>query len=269
MILHKTKRDAAALARLKVYEGVPTPYNRKKRMVIPDALKYVTPGRTPAVVVGEIGLGLLFMHIIMTRRELFAKTLSHIQFLYERTIKGYGLAMILHKTKHDAAALARLKVYEGVPTPYNRKKRMVIHDALKYVTPGRTVIPRMFHSSTYMRSAKKGSTLLLTTTQKLSAPPLLRLRNYLIPAAVFGEIGLGLLFMHIIMTRRELFAKSVKYANETFWCLNRFELLFFYYRMILHKTKHDAAALARLKVYEGVLTPYNRKKRMVIPDALK
>ncbi|GJW73734.1 60S ribosomal protein L13a-4-like protein [Tanacetum coccineum] len=35
----ETKRDAAALARLKVYEGVPTPYNRKKRMVIPDALK--------------------------------------------------------------------------------------------------------------------------------------------------------------------------------------------------------------------------------------
>ncbi|GJX30159.1 hypothetical protein Tco_0238238 [Tanacetum coccineum] len=67
----------------------------------------------------------------------------------------------------------------------------------------------MFHSSTYMRSTKKGSTLLLTTTQKLSAPPLLRLRNYLIPAAVFGEIGLGLLFMHIIMTRRELFAKCV------------------------------------------------------------
>lgn len=41
MIPHKTKRGAAALARLKVYEGVPTPYNRKKRMVIPDALKLV------------------------------------------------------------------------------------------------------------------------------------------------------------------------------------------------------------------------------------
>ncbi|KVI11133.1 Ribosomal protein L13 [Cynara cardunculus var. scolymus] len=32
-------RSPAALARLKVYEGVPTPYNRKKRMVIPDVLK--------------------------------------------------------------------------------------------------------------------------------------------------------------------------------------------------------------------------------------
>jgi hypothetical protein len=41
MIPHKTKRGEAALARLKTYEGVPPPYDRTKRMVIPDALKYV------------------------------------------------------------------------------------------------------------------------------------------------------------------------------------------------------------------------------------
>lgn len=39
MIPHKSKRGAAALARLKVYEGVPPPYDKTKRMVIPDALK--------------------------------------------------------------------------------------------------------------------------------------------------------------------------------------------------------------------------------------
>ncbi|GFQ04412.1 60S ribosomal protein l13a-2 [Phtheirospermum japonicum] len=38
MIPHKTKRGEAALARLKVYEGVPPPYDKIKRMVIPDAL---------------------------------------------------------------------------------------------------------------------------------------------------------------------------------------------------------------------------------------
>nr|GEY42700.1 retrotransposon protein, putative, Ty1-copia subclass [Tanacetum cinerariifolium] len=38
MFPHKTKRGATALARLKVY-GVPTPYNRKNRMVILDVLK--------------------------------------------------------------------------------------------------------------------------------------------------------------------------------------------------------------------------------------
>ncbi|GFP89864.1 60S ribosomal protein l13a-2 [Phtheirospermum japonicum] len=38
MIPHKTKRVEATLARLKVYEGVPPPYDKIKRMVIPDAL---------------------------------------------------------------------------------------------------------------------------------------------------------------------------------------------------------------------------------------
>ncbi|XP_035540748.1 60S ribosomal protein L13a-4-like [Juglans regia] len=41
MIPHKTKRGAAALARLKAYEGIPRPYDKTKRMVIPDALKLV------------------------------------------------------------------------------------------------------------------------------------------------------------------------------------------------------------------------------------
>uniref|UniRef100_A0A453BQA2 60S ribosomal protein L13a n=1 Tax=Aegilops tauschii subsp. strangulata TaxID=200361 RepID=A0A453BQA2_AEGTS len=39
MIPHKTPRGEAALARLKAFEGVPPPYDRTKRMVIPDALK--------------------------------------------------------------------------------------------------------------------------------------------------------------------------------------------------------------------------------------
>ena len=39
MVPHKTKRGAAALDRLKIYEGVPPPYDKIKRMVIPDALK--------------------------------------------------------------------------------------------------------------------------------------------------------------------------------------------------------------------------------------
>ncbi|KAK7820981.1 60s ribosomal protein l13a-3 [Quercus suber] len=39
MIPHKTKRGAAALARFKAYEGIPPPYDKIKRMVIPDALK--------------------------------------------------------------------------------------------------------------------------------------------------------------------------------------------------------------------------------------
>lgn len=39
MIPHKTKRGAAALARLTAYEGVPPPFDKIQRKVVPDALK--------------------------------------------------------------------------------------------------------------------------------------------------------------------------------------------------------------------------------------
>ena len=41
MTPHKTAKGAAALARLKVFEGIPHPYDQKKRFVVPEALKVV------------------------------------------------------------------------------------------------------------------------------------------------------------------------------------------------------------------------------------
>lgn len=54
MVSHKTPRGQAAMERLKVFEGVPPPYDRQKRVVVPQALrvlrlqqgrKYCTVGR--------------------------------------------------------------------------------------------------------------------------------------------------------------------------------------------------------------------------------
>jgi len=39
MLPHKTARGQAALDRLKVFEGVPPPYDKKKRQVVPSALR--------------------------------------------------------------------------------------------------------------------------------------------------------------------------------------------------------------------------------------
>jgi len=39
MLPHKSPRGAAALGRLRCFEGVPYPYDHKKRMVVPQALK--------------------------------------------------------------------------------------------------------------------------------------------------------------------------------------------------------------------------------------
>ena len=41
MVPHKTARGAAAMGRLKIFEGVPAPYDTSKRQVIPDALRCV------------------------------------------------------------------------------------------------------------------------------------------------------------------------------------------------------------------------------------
>ena len=47
MLAHKTARGTAALERVKLFEGVPHPYDRMKRMVVPNALRvtHLRPGR--------------------------------------------------------------------------------------------------------------------------------------------------------------------------------------------------------------------------------
>lgn len=56
MIPHKTARGAAALERLKVFEGIPAPYDHKKRVVVPQALRVLRlkPGRKYCTV-GRLG----------------------------------------------------------------------------------------------------------------------------------------------------------------------------------------------------------------------
>lgn len=47
MLPHKTERGKQALRKLKTYEGIPPPYDRRKRVVVPGALRVVClkPGR--------------------------------------------------------------------------------------------------------------------------------------------------------------------------------------------------------------------------------
>lgn len=39
MLPHKTKRGKESLERLKVFEGIPAPYDKVKRVVVPSALR--------------------------------------------------------------------------------------------------------------------------------------------------------------------------------------------------------------------------------------
>merc|ERR1712029_774886 len=56
MIPHKTARGNAAMERLKTFEGVPPPYDQKKRVVVPQALRVLRlkPGRKYCTV-GRLG----------------------------------------------------------------------------------------------------------------------------------------------------------------------------------------------------------------------
>lgn len=56
MIPHKTARGNAAMERLKTFEGIPPPYDKKKRVVVPQALRVLRlkPGRKYCTV-GRLG----------------------------------------------------------------------------------------------------------------------------------------------------------------------------------------------------------------------
>ncbi|KAL0926069.1 hypothetical protein M5K25_004453 [Dendrobium thyrsiflorum] len=122
-----------------------------KRHIVVDARHHML-GRLASIIAKELLNG---QHIVVVRCEeicmsggLVRQKMKFLRFLRKRmntkpshgpihfrapakilwrTIRG----MIPHKTKRGAAALARLKAYEGVPPPYDKKKRMVIPDALK------------------------------------------------------------------------------------------------------------------------------------------
>ncbi|KAL2932929.1 60S ribosomal protein L13a-4 [Bienertia sinuspersici] len=122
-----------------------------KKEVVIDARHHML-GRLASIVAKELLCG---QHVVAVRCEeialsggLVRQKMKYLRFLrkrmntkpshgpihfrapskiFWRTVRG----MIPHKTKRGAAALARLKVYEGVPPPYDKTKRVVVPDALK------------------------------------------------------------------------------------------------------------------------------------------
>jgi len=69
MMAHKTARGAEALNRLKVFEGIPPPYDKKKRMVVPMALQAtrLRPGRDFCNL-GELSTQLGWTHAELIKR---------------------------------------------------------------------------------------------------------------------------------------------------------------------------------------------------------
>nr|P93099.1 RecName: Full=Large ribosomal subunit protein uL13; AltName: Full=60S ribosomal protein L13a [Cyanophora paradoxa]CAA71090.1 ribosomal protein L13a [Cyanophora paradoxa] len=88
MIPHKTPRGAAALERLKAFEGVPPPYDKMKRMVIPQALRVLRlkPGRKFCVL-GRLATEVGWRHSdLVTRLEEKRKTKSAAFYARKKTL---------------------------------------------------------------------------------------------------------------------------------------------------------------------------------------
>jgi large subunit ribosomal protein L13Ae len=130
-----------------------------EKVVIVDGRSHVL-GRLAATIAKELLLG---QNVVIVRCEevnisgsLFRNQLKFTEFLNKRTntnpargpihhrapgrivarcIRG----MIPHKTARGQAAMGRLKTFEGMPHPYDKMKKQVIPDALKYLRlrPGR------------------------------------------------------------------------------------------------------------------------------------
>ncbi|XP_011024678.1 PREDICTED: 60S ribosomal protein L13a-4-like [Populus euphratica] len=103
MIPHKTKKGEAALARLRAYEGIPPPYDKKKRMVIPDALKVLRLQKGHKYcLLGKLSSEVGWNHYD-TIRELEEKRKERSQVRYERKKQ-------LNKLRAKAEATAEEKL---------------------------------------------------------------------------------------------------------------------------------------------------------------
>ncbi|XP_010923627.1 large ribosomal subunit protein uL13y [Elaeis guineensis] len=101
MIPHKTKRGAAALARLKAYEGVPPPYDKTKRMVIPDALKVLRlQAGHKYCLLGRLSKEVGWSHYDIIR-ELEDKRKQRSQVAYERRKQLARLRMKAEKAAEE------------------------------------------------------------------------------------------------------------------------------------------------------------------------
>lgn len=89
-------------------------------------------------------------HDFLRKRTLTNPTHGPFHFrapsrIFFRTVRG----MLPHKTARGAAAMERLKAFEGIPEPWNSMKRMVVPAALRILRlkPGRrfSTLGRLSH----------------------------------------------------------------------------------------------------------------------------
>jgi large subunit ribosomal protein L13Ae len=131
MIPHKTARGAAAMERLKVFEGVPPPYDKKKRVVVPQALRVLRlkPGRKYCTV-GRLSheFGWKYQDVVARYVEIFLPLMNFAGILTLIFFLVFYFVMIANcRNRLEERRKAKSAAY------YQRKKatRRQLAEALK------------------------------------------------------------------------------------------------------------------------------------------
>lgn len=83
MLPHKMPRGAAALARLQLFEGCPTPYDKMKRMVVPAAIKSLhLRAERKSTILGELAARVGWNRLEIVKK-LEAKRIARAQAWYD------------------------------------------------------------------------------------------------------------------------------------------------------------------------------------------
>ena len=115
MIPHKTERGKAALKRLQTFEGMPSPYDKKKRMVVPAALKVLRlkAGRKYCSV-GRLAheVGWKYLDVVST---LEVKRKVKSEAFYKKKL---AVAKIRDEVKKDPKVAKRVAKYQKIIEGY-------------------------------------------------------------------------------------------------------------------------------------------------------
>merc|ERR1711944_170190 len=115
MVPHKTERGKEAMKRLQTFEGVPPPYDKKKRMVVPSALKVLRlkPGRKFCSL-GRLShdVGWKYQDVVAT---LEAKRKVKGEAYHQKKVADEKIAAAVKK---DAKLVKRIAKYQKVIEGY-------------------------------------------------------------------------------------------------------------------------------------------------------
>ena len=112
MIPHKTDRGAKALDRLKAFEGIPAPYDKMKRKVVPEALRALRLGSQHRYcTLGQLSTEVGWKHgatvASLEEKRKVASKKYYVEKKKLRVTRAKAAIKVKGELKNEAATLAK------------------------------------------------------------------------------------------------------------------------------------------------------------------